>query len=414
MLPLEGIRVVDFSIAMAGPTCSLLLADFGADVVKVERPGRELARNWGSHYHGENGEFSGLFLALNRNKRGVALDLKSPEGLATVEELIAGADVVIENFRPGIADRLGFGYERARELNPRVVYCSISGFGQNGPLRDRPGLDMLLQAYCGHLSITGEEGRPSVRVGHSAIDLLAGTHAAFGIMVALHERDRSGVGQRVDTSLLGSMLALRGLDVALQLMTQRGDTATSPFHQFMGEETYSRLNPGNPLWNSYLCGDGKWIAMALLQSDPHWQNFLDALDRPESLAGDPRFATHLSRCQNCRSCVELLDGIFASKPREEWLRRLLAKGDMPITAMNSMADIGADVQALENGYVTSFEHPAAGPTKVPGFPVTLSETPASIRHEAPEFGQHTEEILMEVLEMDWDDITALREQQVIL
>jgi crotonobetainyl-CoA:carnitine CoA-transferase CaiB-like acyl-CoA transferase len=415
--PLSGVRVIDWTVWQHGPVATAMLGDLGADVIKIEeRQGGDLGR--GMLAFDDTG-VSPYFEVNNRNKRSLAVNVKHPDGAGLVRRLAAKSDVFVQNFRPTIAEKVGLDYETLRAENPLLIYASGSAYGPKGPERTARAYDLLGQARSGLLLAPGgillpEKTEPMQPLGGGFADQMGAIMLAYGVLAGLIARERHGLGQRVDTSLFGSMLALRGLDIALELMTQRDTAVTTPFHHSNGEERYSRLNPGNPLWNSYRCADGKWISMALLQSDPHWENFLDALDRPQSLADDPRFADHNSRCQHARACVELLDDIFAGKPRENWLHRLLAKGDMPITAMNSMADIGNDVQALENNYVTNFEHPAAGPTKVPGFPVTLSQTPASIRYEAPEFGQHTEEILMEILEMDWDDIAALREQEVIL
>ncbi len=208
MAPLDGIRVLDFSAAMAGPSCAMLLADFGAEVIKIEPTQGDQSRRWGKYRFGEKADFSGLFLAWNRNKSSVVLDLKSEEGRRAVRALLSSADVVLENYKPGVADRLGIGYEDARSLNPKIVYCSISGFGQVGPMRDRPGMDMMLQAYAGLMSITGEPNQPSVRIGPAALDLLSGTNAALGILLALRHRDQTGEGQRVSTSLYESALHL--------------------------------------------------------------------------------------------------------------------------------------------------------------------------------------------------------------
>ena len=208
MAPLDGIRIVDFTTAMAGPSASMLLADFGADVVKVEPPGGESSRTWGSARFGPDGDFSGLFLALNRNKSSVVVDLRSDDGLARAHELIRGADVVMESFKPGGADRLGVGYDRARELRADLVYLSISGFGQTGPLRSRPGYDQLLQAYAGHMSVTGEPAARRCGSGRRPSTCSPGAHAAYGVMLALRERDRTGEGQHVETSLYDSSVQL--------------------------------------------------------------------------------------------------------------------------------------------------------------------------------------------------------------
>ena len=199
--PLEGIVVLDFTNNGAGPCCSMLLGDFGAEVIKVEPLQGDSSRQWGSTRVGQNNHFTPTYIALNRNKHSIALDLKSPDGQRIVQDLLARADIVIESFTPGVADRLGIGYQDVSAKRPEIIYCSVSGFGQTGPLASRAGFDMLLQAHCGHMSITGEEGRPSVRNGPSSIDFLTGAHAAFGIMLALRHRDQTGRGQLVDSCL---------------------------------------------------------------------------------------------------------------------------------------------------------------------------------------------------------------------
>ena len=282
MAPLDGIRVLDFTAAMAGPTCTMLLGDFGAEVTKVEPPGGESSRTWGRGRFGEGG-FSALFLALNRNKVSVTLDLKSDVGRARALELARESDVLVESFRPGVADRLGIGYEAVASLKPDVVYCSISGFGQTGPLRDRPGYDQQLQAYAGHLSITGEPGRPSVRIGPSAIDLLTGAHAAYGIVLALRERDRSGTGQRVETSLY---------DSSIHLITQ-----------FLADYTGSGRLPGKQGGGfAFLAPYGMFQARDRefymgVGSDRMFEELCGAIGRGD-LAADARFARRLLRARH--------------------------------------------------------------------------------------------------------------------
>jgi crotonobetainyl-CoA:carnitine CoA-transferase CaiB-like acyl-CoA transferase len=409
---LAGVRVIDWTIWQHGPVAGAMLGDLGADVIKIEeRQGGDSGRSMLAF---EDTGTSPYFEVNNRNKRSIAIDLKKPEGAALVRRLAAKSDVFLQNFRPTIAEKFGLDYDTLRDENPKLIYAAGSAYGPKGPERTARAYDLLGQVRSGLLLDPGsDEIKPPPRVMGLA-DQMGAIMLAYAVLAALVARERHGVGQRVDTSLLGSMLALRGLDLALELITQNGQTATSPFHKHMGDEPPSRTNPGNPLWNSYKCGDGKWISMAMVQSDPHWKNFLDALDHPEPLANDLRFADHISRCQNSRTMVGLLDQIFATKPRHEWMPRLLANGDMPITVVNATSDIADDIQAIENDYVTRFDHPALGEVTVPGFPVTFSLTPAGIRRQAPEFGEHTEEILMEVLGMDWDEITKLREQQIIL
>lgn len=406
--PLTGLRVIDWTIWQHGPVAAAMLGDLGADVIKIEqRQGGDAGRAMLAF---PDTGASPYFEVNNRNKRSLAVDLKRPEGVALVRSLVARSDVFLQNFRPAVAEKLGLDYDTVRADNPRLIYAAGSAYGPKGPERNGRAYDLLGQARSGMMYRPGSD---EIGIADGGLaDQMGAIMLAFGVLTALVARERHGIGQRVDTSLLGSMLALRGLPLALELMTYNGRTALPPWAA--NAQTWSRTNPGNPLWNQYQCADGKWIAMAMVQSDPHWPNLLNALGRPEQLVDDARFATHNGRCDNAPACVAILDEVFAAHPRQEWLARLLAVGDMPITAINTTADIATDPQALLNDYVTFFEHPVLGRVKVPGFPVALSQTPAAIRRGAPEFGEHTEDILMETLGMTWDDITKLREQQVIL
>ncbi len=408
--PLAGVRVVEWSIWQHGPVAGAMLGDLGADVIKVEE--REGGDSGRAMYAFEDTGASPYFEVNNRNKRSVAVDMKKPQGVALVRRLVANSDVFIQNFRPGIAEKIGLDYETLRSDNPLLVYGSASAYGAKGPERTGRAYDLLGQARSGLLFHPSSTELQKAQDGGLA-DQMGAIMLAYGVLAALVARERHGVGQRVDTSLFGSMLSLRGLALALELMTQDGRVATSTFHKHMGGEPPSRQNPGNPLWNTYAAADGKWIAMAMVQSDPHWLNFLEALGRPEPLASDPRFADHITRCQNARACVALLDDVFATRTRAEWMARLLAEGDMPICAVNTTADVADDPQAIANDYVTWFDHPVMGRVREPGFPVALSETPASLRRPAPELGQHTEDVLLEVLGMDWDGIGELKKLEVI-
>jgi crotonobetainyl-CoA:carnitine CoA-transferase CaiB-like acyl-CoA transferase len=376
--PLDGVRVIDFSLAMAGPTCSMLLADFGADVIKVEPPGGEFGRKWGAHHYGENSEFSGLFLALNRNKRGVTLDLKSAEGLAAARELIKTADVVLENYRPGVADALGIGYEQASELNPGLVYCSISGFGQDGPMRDRPGLDLLLQAYCGHLSITGEEGRPSVRIGHSGIDLLTGTHAAVGILLALRERDSSGRGQRVDTSLY---------DAAVHLMTHY-------IAAYSGSgEIPGKSGPYFAFSSPYGMFDARDREFFMGAADDRMFRDLCKVTGRADLTADERYATNAGRIRHRDDLHAVLMPIFATRDAADWVD-LLTAVNIPASLVMNVAEVVTQAQAAAREMIV-----ATGVEDIvsAGIPIKLDRTPGSIRRRAPKPGEHNAEVLAAVL-----------------
>ncbi len=356
----------------------MLLADFGADVIKVEPPGGEFGRKWGAHQHGENKEFSGLFLALNRNKRGVTLDLKSAGGLAAARELIKGADVLLENYRPGVADGLGIGYAAARELNQAIVYCSISGFGQDGPLRDRPGLDLLLQAYCGHLSVTGEEGRPSVRIGHSGIDLLTGTHAAFGILLALRERDRSGLGQRVDTSLYDAAVHLMTHYIAAYSGSGEIPGKSGPYFAFSAP------------YGMFDARDREFFMGAA--DDRMFRDLCRITGRPD-LAAQQRYATNAGRIRYRQELHAELMPIFATRDAADWVDLLLGT-NIPASLVMNVAEVVSQQQAAARDMIV--------PTGVAdivsaGIPVKLDRTPGELRRRAPKPGEHNAEVLGAVL-----------------
>jgi crotonobetainyl-CoA:carnitine CoA-transferase CaiB-like acyl-CoA transferase len=409
--PLSGVRVIDWTIWQQGPIAGTMLGDLGAEVIKIEeRQGGDSGRTM--FVFPESGA-SPYWELLNRNKRSLAVDLKKREGLELVRRLIGGADVFIQNFRPSVAEKLGLDYDSLRALNPRLIYGCATAFGSRGPEGRARAYDLLGQARAGLLLRPGYEDEPGTPDSGLA-DQMGGIMLAYGVLAALVARGRDGLGQRVESSLFGSMMWLRGLPVALAAMTENGRQAVSPVQKHIkSTKKYSRLDPGNPLWNTYKCGDGKWLAMAILQSDPHWPVVLEALGAPEALAGEPRFASHVSRCENASACVAILDELFATQPREEWLRRLTAKGDLPVSPINTTADAVLDPMAIANDYVVAYDHPALGRVQVPGFPVALSETPPAIRRKAPAFGEHTEEILLDELQLGWEEIAGLREREVI-
>jgi crotonobetainyl-CoA:carnitine CoA-transferase CaiB-like acyl-CoA transferase len=374
---LNGLRVVDFTAAMAGPTCSMLLADFGADVIKIEPPGGEFGRRWGKNRLGPGGQFSGLFIALNRNKRSLEIDLKSDEGRRIVGALLRTADVVLENYKPGVADRLGVGYDQAREANPAVVYCSISGFGQNGPLRYRPGIDMLLQAYAGHMSVTGEEGRPSIRSGPSPIDMLAGTNAAYGIMLALLERERTGEGQYLDTSLY---------DASLELMTH-----------FIADYTGSGVLPGksgqyfafSSPYGIFNASDREFFVGA---GNQHAFESLCRLLGRENLITDPRFLANPERIANRSALNDELFPIFAQRTAQEWVD-LLTNAGVPTTLIEGLEDVVRQEQAAAREMLVDTGVPRV---RSAGIPVKLSKSPGSIRKEVPQLGADNDAIVREL------------------
>ncbi len=402
-MPLEGMLVLDWTIWQQGPICSAMLGDLGADVIKLEQrgsgdPGRYLAGVGGTTAAERPNWY---FEANNRNKRGITLDLKRPEALKVVHDLVAKADVFVQNYRFGVAERLGVGYEQLREINPRLVYASATGYGPEGPERAEPSFDHLGLARSGIMNAAGEPDMPPLGIAGGIADQMGGVMMAYGIMAALMARERFGVGQAVDASHLGSMMWLQGL--SLSMLCMAGVAFPRSF----------RAQAGNPLWNHYACSDGKWLALAMLQPDRYWADFARAIDRPE-LAEDERFAEMGARAANREECIGILDEAFASAPRDEWLERLRdAPGDFIFTRVNSVADLPEDPQVQANEYLTEVDHPNFGPTPMVNLPFRLRETPGAIQKVAPELGQHTEEVLMDVLGYDWDHITELREKDVL-
>ena len=365
--PLAGVRVLDFTTAMAGPTASMLLADFGADVIKVEPPEGESSRRWGTARFGAAADTSGLFLALNRNKASITLDLKSAEGAAAVDRLVREADVVMESFKPGVADRLGIGYEQLRAAKPDLVYVSVSGFGQNGPLREAPGYDQLLQAFSGHMSITGEPGRPSVRIGPSAIDLITGAHAAFGVVLALRVRDRTGAGQRVETSLYDSSLHLISHYIADYTGSGRlpekigGSFAfLAPYGMYQARDRELYLGVGTDAMFAKLCG---------------------ALGAPQ-LVGDPRFVANPQRIAHREELDEALAPLFAAGDAAHWVEVCLALG-IPASLVNDLSEVLAQEQAVAREMIIDS---GVDGVRTAGLPLKLELTPARIRRPPPSLG----------------------------
>ena len=402
-MPLDGIRVIDWTIWQQGPIASTMLGDLGAEVIKVEQrdtgdPGRFLTRLWGKSL-AERPNF--YFAANNRNKKGIILDLKTEEGRQVLYDLVAKSDVFVQNFRKGVAERLGLDYAMLREHNPRLVYANATGYGPEGPDSGEPSFDHLGLARSGIMYAAGEPDMPPLPVTGGIADQMGGVMLAYGVMAALIARERYGMGQEVDSSHLGSMTWLQGLSVSCKLM------AGFSIHRTQ------RSTAGNPLWNHYQCKDGKWIAFAMLQSDRYWPDLTRAIGRPE-LATDERFADGVGRADNAEAAIAILDQVFASRTREEWIAQLSeSEGDFIYTIVNSVEEIPEDPQIRANDYVVDFDHPQHGESKVLGVPVQLGETPGSVRLPAPELGQHTEEILLDVLGYDWDRISELRERKVI-
>ena len=389
-LPLEGLKILDLSHALAGPFCSTMLADYGAQVIKIEPPGKgDIARAWGTKLPGGETDY---FVGLHRNKQGIVLDLKNSEGNETFLRMVERCDVVLENFRPGTLVKLGIDYEVARKRNPAIIYCSISGFGQDGPYRDRPALDLIVQAESGMISATGDEGGHGARAGVSIADLTAGMNAALGIMMALRVKDATGVGQSIDISMLEGQLSL--------LSTMIGDYfSTGTIAGPMGT-AYKALLP-------YQTFRTKTQDLALaVGSDKLWLEFCPLIGCPD-MTHDPRFATNSARMQNRKALIDRLQEVFLTRSFAEWESILVGAG-IPMGSINNVKQVVEHPQVVARGAIVDMVHPRAGNVRVVGVPIRMSATPGSVRTPSPSLGEHTEAVLSDVLGMTAPEIEILR------
>lgn len=377
--PLHGLRVVEFSHIMAGPTCGLMLADLGAEVVKVERlPRGDDTRRF---VPPEIGGESAAFLMMNRNKRGVAFDLSTPDGRAAARRLAVAADVVIENQRRGAMEHWGLGYEQLKRENPRLIYCAISGFGRTGPYADRGGFDLIAQGMSGLMSITGEgPGRPPVKVGAPMTDITAGILAAMGILAAVVHRAGTGEGQMVDTSLFEAGIVHTYWQSAIALATGVAPGAMGSAH------------PLSAPYEAFECTDG-WITLGAA-NQANWLRLVDLLGA-DSLREDPRFRDNAGRLTHRAALAEALAAYFRQRSVREWLDTFDAAG-LPAGPILDVLEMQADPQTLARGMVVEAPHSRLGPVKTLGSPVKLSETPAAIRRGAPLLGEHSCDVLREI------------------
>jgi len=394
MLALDDVTVLDLSHALAGPFASTMLGDYGAEIIKIEPLDGEIARAWGPPFYGDEAAY---FVNLNRNKKSLALDLKHPEGKALFFRLLDRADVVLENLRVGTVAKLGIDYARARERQPRIIYCSISGFGQDGPYRDRAALDLVVQAESGMISITGEPGGTGVRAGVSIADITAGMYAAFGILAALHAREKTGRGQFIDVSMLeGQLGILSGM---------------------VGAYLADRIVPG-PLGTSYgallpyqtFHTKTRDIAVGI-GSDKLWRTFCPLLGLAQMM-DDPRYVTNARRNTNRPALVAALQDAFLTKTYEEWAAVLLPAG-IPMGAINTIDQVVDHPQVKARGALVDSTHPVAGTIQMTAPPVRMSETPGAVRTPAPLLGEHTEEVLRNRLGVTDDEIARLKTVGVI-
>ncbi len=376
MGPLTGLKVIDLTHVMAGPTCTLMLADMGAEVIKVEKtPSGDDSRHM---IPPKLGDETAAFLMMNRNKRGIVLDLKTEGGKTILRRLIATTDVVVENFAPGVMERLGFGYEDLRKDSPSLIYCSLSGFGRTGPYKHRRGFDLVAQAMSGIMSFTGDSpyGAP-VKCGAPLSDITAGILAAMGILAAYVHRLKTGQGQWVETSLFEAALVQTYWQSAIALATGVAPRAMGSAH------------PLNAPYQAFEASDG-WIVVGGA-NQKNWLRMLEALNAPE-LAGDPRFKSGADRMGHLKELGTELAKRFRTKPAKYWLDALEDKG-VPCGPVNDMLQALADPQTLAREMVVEVEHSALGPVKTLGLPVKFSATPGKVRTGAPLYGEHTREVL---------------------
>lgn len=392
--PLAGIKVLELARTLAGPYCSMLLADMGAEVLKVEQPGI------GDETRGYTppamaGE-SCYYLSLNKNKKGITLNLKTEEGKRIVKELVKEADVLVENFRTGTMEKMGLGYDVLKEINPRLVYCAVSGFGRTGPMKDEPAYDLVMQAFGGLMSVTGEPDRPPVKVGFSIVDLTTGMYACIGVLLALWAREKTGRGQFVEASLLESI-------VSLQTYLAQGVMATGTVP--------GRLGSGHPNLAPYQVFETKdsYVIIAV-PNDWLWRKMCDALGL-DDLKEHPKFAVNANRVKHRTELIQLMTEFTRSKTTEEISKRLKEAG-VPGGPINNIAEVLAEPQVIHRGMIQEVEHPTIGTLKMLGIPVKLSETPGSVRMAPPTLGQNNTEVLSR-LGYTAEEIAALKDKGVI-
>jgi crotonobetainyl-CoA:carnitine CoA-transferase CaiB-like acyl-CoA transferase len=377
MGPLAGVKVLELAQIMAGPTCGMLLADLGADVIKVERiPGGDDTRSMDRP--SVNGE-SAAFMAMNRNKRGIAFNLKLPAAQEALKRMVAKADVLTENYRKGTLEKLGVGYDRLKRINPALIYCSISGYGRTGPYADKGGYDLIAQGMSGLMATTGEPGRPPVKVGSPVCDINGGMLAALGIVSAYVHRLKTGVGQMVDTSLFEAGVQQTYWQAAIYFATRESPGASGSAHILSAP------------YQAFKAKDG-WLTIGGA-NQPNWQRLARVLDAPEWI-DDARFLTNTLRMQNLDALVALMNETLATKTVAEWIA-LLESAGVPCGPINSIAQVLEDPHALARDMVVELEHPKAGRTRAIGLPIKLSATPGKVVRPAPLFGQHTREVLAE-------------------
>ena len=395
MKALEGVRVLDLTRALAGPFCTLMLGDYGADVIKIELPGAgDDTRHWGPPFIGEE---SAYFLSINRNKRSLTLNFKEEQAREIFLQLVAQSDVVVENFTPGVMGRLGLEYETVKQANPNIIYCSISGFGQDGPYQSRPAYDQIMQGISGLMSITGELGGEPQKVGVAVTDIGSGMWAAFAVLSALHHRTQHGEGQYIDISMLDAQIAWLTYQAA---------------YYFAYDRPPQRLGAAHPTlvpYQAFMCQDGKYLNVAV-GSERLWDRFCQAVKR-EDLKDRPEFATNGVRVENRATLVPLLQEYFLTRAADDWVADL-QQHNVPAGPINDLADVFSDPQVLHREMLLEMPHPTLGAIKQTGLPIKFSLTPGGLDRPPPLLGEHNGQILKDLGYSD-AQIAEMAEKSVI-
>ena len=390
---LKNIKVVDLTRTLAGPFSTMMLGDMGAEVIKIEEPENgDETRSWTPFWNGE----SSVFVAFNRNKRGISVNLKEQEGIDLVLSLVKDADIVVESFRAGALDRMGLGYADIKTINPNIIYCSISGYGRTGPLANKPGYDLLIQAYSSLMNLTGETDGMPMRVGFSLVDLFTGMMAYGSMMTALYHRNVTGKGQWIEAALLDGQVAAMSYHGTAYLAT-----GIDPL----------RMGSGHPSlvpYQSFGGSDGNFILG--VANNGLWQRFCNSIEHPELLE-DPRFRTNDDRVANRSECVRALNNIFGDNTVSYWVDKISEAG-VPCGPINQVSDVVNDPHVLSRDMISGIEHPNIPDLRFPGSPLKLTETPPTIRRAPPLLGQHNEEILNELV-YNSESIDSLRDRGVI-
>jgi CoA:oxalate CoA-transferase len=392
--PLEGVRILELGQIIAGTYGGQVLSDLGAEVIKIEAPEGDLGRIPSvAPYKG----ISTLFLTFNRNKKSVVINLKTDTGRALFYDLVKVADVAIDNFRAGVLERLKVDYAALSAINPRIIQCSVTGFGAQGAYKDYPALDIIIQAISGYLAITGEPGRPPARVGIPLADLCGGIFSCEGILAALYQRERTGRGCRIETSMFDGMLNLLSYMATHYLSTGEVPMPQGSAHEFTVP------------WQAFQAKDG-YIVIATRQEN-FWRKLCAVLGEP-GLAEDPRFATNSKRLKNRATLIPVIENIIRMRTVAEWLRKLRA-AEVPAAPVNNLDGAFAEPPVAEREMIVEYDHPEVGRVRLPGNPIKMSGVSGTLSKPAPRLGEHTDAILSELLDLSVDEIAALRRQGAI-